>query len=155
MIDALQLRQYIIRPTLQYLGTRIPYSRAAEDLLMGTCAQESAMGLYIHQLDGGPAQGIFQMEPASEQDIWDNFLKYKPELEELINRMLGHHSPSGDLVGNLYYATAMARCQYFRYPEALPSDIQGAAELWKLRYNTPEGAGTVEEFIANYARHVA
>lgn len=140
-----QLREYVIRPTLKELGA---YSESAEELLMLTAATESLCGKYLHQV-GGPALGIYQMEPATHDDLWVNYLKYKPALAEKVARY-GHEAR--ELPGNLYYATAMARIHYLRRPEALPSamDERGLASYWKTWYNTHLGAGTVEKAIENY-----
>jgi hypothetical protein len=54
-IRSYDLRQYVIRPTLQRLGL---WSLAAENLLLGTAAQESKLGYYLHQLEG-PALGLY------------------------------------------------------------------------------------------------
>lgn len=146
----------IIRPTLQYLNL---WSEAAENLLLGTAAQESALGTYIHQLGKGPALGIYQMEPNTHKDIHSNFLKYRDELRNKIANLAGY-SPSGnaedDLVGNLYYATAMCRVHYLRVPKPLPAanNIEGLAAYWKKYYNTPLGAGTEQQFIDNYKKYV-
>lgn len=59
MMDKRQLRNLIRRVLIGIGG----YSEEAENLLMGTAAQESALGEYIRQLGNGPALGIFQMEP--------------------------------------------------------------------------------------------
>ena len=158
-IDALQLRHEIIRPVLKYLEPEIPYSMAAENLLMGTCAQESLMGQFIVQLDNGPAKGIFQMEPATHTDIWNNYLNYssRDEIADLITTLAGE-AMSDDmlLTGNLYYATAMARVHYYRVKFALPEadNVAQMANYWKLFYNTPEGKGTEVGFIRRYARYV-
>jgi len=40
-------------------------SPVAVKLLLGTAAQESRFGTFLHQLGGGPAKGAFQMEPAT------------------------------------------------------------------------------------------
>lgn len=143
-----QLREYIIRPTLKELGL---YSEAAEELLMLTAATESLCGEYLHQV-GGPALGIFQMEPATHDDIWANWLKYKPTLAGKLARY-GHEARA--LPGNLYYATAMARIHYRRRPEALPSamDERGLAQYWKDHYNTHLGAGTADKAIQNYRKY--
>ncbi len=148
-----QLRQYIIRPVLTYLDL---HSQAAEDLIVGTAAQESRLGEYIHQLGDGPAQGIFQMEPATESDIWENYLNYRDGLAEkagqLQMRRFDGFMP--DLIGNLFYQTAMTRVHYLRVPEPLPDegDVQAYAYYWKKFYNTPLGKGTEVEFIHNYNR---
>ena len=157
MINAIQLRMNIIRPVLEHLDPVIPYSIAAENLLMGTCAQESRMGSYVVQVNG-PACGIFQMEPDTHTDIWRNYLTYRDEIAEIIEELSG---PGMDdnalLIGNLYYATAMARVHYYRVPMAMPDadNVAQMANYWKLFYNTPEGKGTEAEFIHNYNRYVA
>ncbi len=155
-IDALQLRHEIIRPALKHLDPEIPYSMAAENLLMGTCAQESRMGQFLVQLDNGPAKGIFQMEPNTESDIVCNFLTFRKELSEKVF-YCSHGYGRYLLAGNLYYAAVMCRVHYYRVPMALPYENSPTemGHYWKLYYNTPEGAGTVEEFIRNYNRFVA
>jgi hypothetical protein len=161
-IDALQLRHEIIRPVLKHLDPVIPYSMAAENLLMGTCAQESRMGQWLVQLDHGPAKGIFQMETNTENDIWYNYIKYRNDLSREVSELCA--LPKGDrdplideMSGNLYYAAAMCRVHYYRVPMALPDadNVEELAHYWKLYYNTPEGKGTVEEFVKNYELFVA
>lgn len=158
-IDFGQLRKYVVRPVLHHLAPEIPYSLEAENLIMGTIAQESH-GQYLKQLGRGPALGVIQMEPRTHDDIWSNYLAYGQNLAGKVQdlelpRFLGLHGP-GELVGNLYYATAMCRVFYRRLPDALPAadDVPGMADLWKRRYNTYLGAGTVAEFISNYHKYV-
>ena len=159
MIDALQLRYEIIRPVLKYLDPEIPYSMAAENLLMGTCAQESRMGTFLVQQGNGPAKGIFQMEPATASDLYDSYLFYRDSLNRLVHNLMAHNKIGGadqELVGNLYYAAAMCRVHYYRVKWPLPDDnMEELAHYWKLHYNTPEGKGTVEEFVKNYKLLVA
>lgn len=76
MMDKRQLRNLIRRVLIGIGG----YSEEAENLLMGTAAQESALGEYIRQLGNGPALGIFQMEPETFDDIVRNYLSYRPDL---------------------------------------------------------------------------
>jgi hypothetical protein len=160
-ISCKDLRELVVRPTLQHLRL---WSPAAEDLILGTAAQESAMGTYLAQLNG-PALGIYQMEPATHDDIWNNFLHYKDILADNVQDLLTGSSTSeasflfdgsNELIGNLYYATAMCRIHYLRVPEMLPvhKDIKGYAAYWKKYYNTELGEGTEEEFIANYKKYV-
>jgi hypothetical protein len=149
-IDVKQLKLFVIVPTLAKLGL---YSEAAVNLLLGTCAQESAMGTYLKQING-PALGIYQMEPNTHDDICDNFLKYRPELA---GKVLGIDScQSANLMNNLAYATAMARIQYLRAPAELPdaNDTPELGRYWKLFYNSQNGKGCIDEFVANYARYV-
>ena len=136
----------VVIPTLKELDM---YSEEACLLVVGTAIQESRLH-YLKQIPSGIAKGICQMEEATHDDIWDNFLKYKPEIKE---RLLGLTNQSMDLVdqlkGNLYYAVAMCRIHYYRVSEALPNDLEGMARYWKKYYNTELGKGTVEEFIHN------
>ena len=55
----------------------------------------------------------------------------------------------GQLVWNLFYATAIARLIYLRRPQPLPpvGDLPGLAEYWKAHFNTAAGGGTAEDFI--------
>ena len=154
-MDKDQLRVHIIEPALRELGL---HSNSAVQLLMLTCAQESRLGHYIVQIRG-PAKGIFQMEPATHDDIWENYLKYKPDLAQKLEHIAGTHpvQPTADvLVYNLRYAAAMARIHYRRSPDALPDygDIVGMANMWKKVYNTPLGRGTAREAMENYHKHV-
>ncbi|MAF34299.1 hypothetical protein CMO91_00465 [Candidatus Woesearchaeota archaeon] len=161
-LDLGQFRDLVVRPTLKEFGM---YSEAAEQLLMGTIAQESR-GTYLKQLGNGPALGLFQMEPNTHEDIWLNYLKYRPTTqEELLAQVpsashdyaLMHHvPPHEELVSNLKYATIMCRLHYRRVPKSLPKagDIEGLARYWKEHYNTALGAGTVEEFCENFPKEL-
>lgn len=150
-INAQQLRDYVIRPTLDQFNF---WSPNAEKLLLGTCAQESAMGTYIHQITG-PACGIFQMEPATHDDIVTNFLPANPQIKKQILDKWGSID-SRNLIINLAYAALFCRILYWRVHTALPdaTDIRGLANYWKQYYNTPKGKGTPEQFIANYNKYV-
>jgi hypothetical protein len=151
MLNVKQLREYVIRPVLRELNA---HSEAAELLLLGTAAQESRFE-YIHQLGGGPALGLWQMEPATHSDIVNNYLQYRPELAAAIFRASGCAGfAANNLLKNLSYACAMARVHYLRVKEALPADLDGQAAYWKLHYNTPLGKGAVHEYVQNYKKLV-
>ncbi|HLS52714.1 MAG TPA: hypothetical protein VK031_01995 [Tissierellaceae bacterium] len=146
-----QLRKYVIQPALRYIGA---YSEDAEELLILTAAQETHLGQDLHQVNG-PALGIFQMEPATAQDIYDNFLIYRPHLLTLVSDLaIGQHVED-ELCGNLYYAAAMARCTYLRHSEPLPdkNNLRGMAEYYKKYYNTVKGAAKLEDIFENYHRY--
>lgn len=150
-IDPGQLRRLIIRPVLLHLDA---HSRAAENLLLGTAAQESHLGEYLAQIGGGPARGIFQMEPATRRDI-DQYLRRKSRLRLKVEYFKLPALPA-QLYGNLYYAAAMCRIHYWRVTESLPraDDIEGLAAYWKRYYNTPLGHGTITQFLFNYSRFI-
>ena len=145
-----QFKDLIITPTLEAIGMHSP---EAVELLLGTAIQESRLE-YIKQLPDGPALGVYQMEPATHQDIWENYLEFRPEMADKIKVFsLANGQSSNEMVGNLFYATAMARVHYRRVPKPLPAvgDLEGQADYWKEFYNTFEGAGTVEEYIEHYS----
>lgn len=149
-LDEEQLVELIISPVLQHMNLHSP---EAVQLLLTTAKTESRLR-YLKQLGGGPALGLWQMEPATHDDIWENYLAYR---EVMANSVLAFSFDSDDLavphakqmIGNLWYACAMARVHYMRIPEALPraDDLLGQAQYWKAYYNTSAGAGTVDGFM--------
>lgn len=134
------------------------WSPAAENLVLGTAGVESDFGRYVKQVGKGPALGIFEMETVTHDDIWRNFLVGKNE--PLAKKLLDLCTPAAitagarEMVGNLYYATGMCRTFYRRLPDALPSDVdaRGMAELWKRRYNTYLGDGTIERALPYFRK---
>lgn len=158
-MDAKQLLTLVVRPELKKIGL---YSRAAEQQVMGTVYQESN-GHFIAQVGGGPALGFIQMEPATYEDIWDNFLAYRRTLANKITALASMESLDDDmrpdvsqLVTNLAFAVVMCRVHYLRVKDPLPKadDIEGMAKYWKQHYNTHRGAGKVQEFIDNFPREI-
>jgi len=151
MLNVKQLREYVVRPVLRELDA---YSEHAEMLLLGTAAQESSFEL-IHQVGGGPAMGLWQMEPATHSDIVNKYLKYRPELAAKVFRASGCAGlDCNNLIKNLSYACAMARVHYLRVKEPLPVDLEGQAAYYKQHYNTPGGKGTAKQYIQNFKRLV-
>lgn len=145
-----QLRE-LIRITLDFLGPQLN-GEAAVELLLGTAAQESGDGEFIFQVGGGPALGVWQMEPATHDDIWQNYLAYRKDLSARMERLVLDAFPkASQMSGNIFYACAMARVQYLRSPLPLPAagDLKGQAELYKQVYNTPGGAATIDEYLKN------
>ena len=162
MIDFNQFKEHVVIPTLKYLdaGSGIPYSDEAVDLLMLTAGHESKGGKFLRQVgmegDKG-AFGVYQMELATHNDIWDNFLKYKKgDLPYFIANTVGAESTTADsLIVNLSYATAMARLHYWRVPEALPSKddtryLPLLGEYAKKYYNTHLGKATASKYVMDY-----
>jgi hypothetical protein len=165
MIEPKHLYRYIILPTLSqmYLAND-KHSTVAGEILLGIACQESECGRYLYQVPSGPALGIYQMEPNTYDDIWVNFLKFRPELVEVISRVsrgfpgyfYGGFSPVR-MQGDLYYATAMARIFLYRVKEPLPKqgDIVGYARYWKQYWNTDRGAGKEYQFIDNWIQYAS
>ena len=152
-MNANQLREYIVRPALELIDA---WSKTAENLVMGTAAQESNLK-YVHQLGAGPAVGLFQMEPATHDDIWTNYLQYRQELAASIRKAISYNGgqPSAErMMWDFRYAAIMCRIHYRRVPKSLPdeNDVHGLATYWKIHYNSENGAGTTDEFIQNYGK---
>ena len=128
-IDATQLRLLIIRPTLQYLGLWSPFR---ENLLLGTCAQESQCGTYlIHN------SVIYHLISALELDSFSGVFD--------------------QIIFNLRYAAALAFMSYYRHQDFIDgseNDIVSMAKYWKKYYNSINGAGTEQEFINNYGKYI-
>jgi hypothetical protein len=150
MINAHQIRSLIIKPALIDL---VMYSEDAEELLMFTCAAESNGGQYLKQIKG-PALGIYQMEPSTYNDIWQNYIKEKTNVAlVLLSNFEAARMPSEDrLIYDLRFATAMARLHYARIPEKLPGhlDVVGIWEYYKKYYNTAAGSAQQDLAIAKY-----
>jgi hypothetical protein len=150
MMDPIALRA-LIKQTLAPLQL---YSANAEELLMATCAQESLLGTFRKQV-GGPALGIFQMEPSDHDDIWRNFLQYKPILaidgRQLVGFVVGT-PPAYLLETNDPYAIFMCRMHYDRVPRPLPpcDDLNAIFIYYKVAFNTVQGAATQAEFYEHY-----
>ncbi len=148
-IDPRDLRKYVIAPALAALSLD---GDAAEELMLGTALQESGAGRRLAQVKG-PALGIWQMEPATHADIWQNFLTGHTGIAIAVHGlMLPKIEPVQQLEGNLYYACAMARLVYYRVSEPLPAagGLAAQAAFYKTHYNTAAGAASAAEYIANW-----
>jgi hypothetical protein len=144
MLNPQQFTSEIIIPALEVLGLD---SKEARALLLGTAIQESRL-TYLRQIGGGPALGVFQIEPATHNDLYANFLSYRPEMRD---RLLSLGERQHDsLIYNLRYAAAVARLIYYRAPGQLPDSLEGQAAYYKKNYNTPLGAGPEQEYIDNF-----
>jgi len=140
----------VINPTLKEMDL---YSPAEAQLLLGTAIQESLL-IYRKQLESGRALSYYQIEPATHNDIWENYLKYKPELAAKLIKLMS--SPDADKLHELQYndryATGIARVYYLRKRKSTPSlnDISAIAGFWKDNYNTEGGKGKRKQFIEKW-----
>lgn len=155
------LRHAIVAPTLAEIAdaARMPHfaAPAAIDLVMGTAAAESEFAA-IHQVGGGPALGFWQIEPATARDVRDNYLRYRPALDDAVKRALHDLGPwERQLATSLTLGAIMCRLIYLRWPGPLPrhGDVPGYAAYWKAHYNTRLGAGTEQKFRETWSRLIA
>lgn len=134
-------------------------SDVSTNLILGTCAKESAFGTYLRQLSSGPALGVFQMEPDTEKDIWNNYLFYgRATKRKAIYKISGVRSyeNSGALEWNIAYGICMCRLHYRRIAEPFPAadDIEGLGWYWDTHYNRNPHKGTVKQFVKAYEKYV-
>jgi hypothetical protein len=160
-----QFDRFILRPVLAALAPEIPDSEAARQLLLGTAAHESGGFRYIDQVTAaglandqdGPAYGLFQMEAATHDDLWANFLRFKPHHGVKVGMFRAPEpDPVRQMRCNAAYAVAVARAQYYRAKPPLPAagDLPALAAYWKQHWNTPLGKGTPEQWLSHYPQGV-
>jgi hypothetical protein len=159
MINVRHLASRVMRQALARIDLPGFASDAAVELLLGTAAQESGLQ-HLAQIGGGPALGIYQIEPATRLDIHQNYLAFRPAVERQVLALASDPHVldlDSQLVSNLAYATVIARLVYYRSPLPLApaGDIAGHGRLWKRVYNTAEGAGLATHFISTYRLLVA
>lgn len=157
-----QLLELIITPTHKYMGGN--YQSDSADLLsLCTAAIESDCGYYIKQVNG-PALGIWQMEPATHEDILANcnaIIKFgKIELEVLDLSTNGFSCTNDDLINSPKYACAMARLKYSMDSNPLPKvtgnrkeDERDFYDYYKRVYNTELGKSTFAKWQVKMEKH--
>ncbi len=153
MFNITQFRELIIKSTLNDL---IMYSENAEELLVFTCAVESEGGTFLKQ-ENGTALGIYQMEPQTHNDIWQNYIQNKSNLSMILFSNFHFIRPSEEmLISDLRYATAMARIHYRRVLEPMPNrlKINDIWEYYKKNYNTSQGKAEKDSSIAKYEKFI-
>ena len=135
-------------------------STDAINLILGTAFVESDCGHFIEQ-KAGRALGIFQMEIATHDDIYTNYINSRPLLKSLLK--LGYAPKAENLKFDLRYATMMTRLHYYRVSEPLPkfkthekkADYSlKLGRYWKEHYNTELGKGKVFDFISKWEKYV-
>ena len=153
-LDLTDLKYAVVEPALVVIGLN---STSALNLVTGTALVESD-ATCLRQTGGGPALGLWQMEPATDADIWKTYLAFQTDLATKIRSKLNADSTADQLVYNLQYAAMMCRVKFRRAPTALPDpkDAAGMAAYWKANYNSVLGAGAVDaSTVALFAQAIA
>lgn len=127
-------------------------------LLMETSAVESSRGYIVRQV-GGPARGIFQMEPTTERCMrsWlkDNFPRVHDEVMAFYDKK---KSPEWNLTHNVPYNVAMSTAYYWRrMGDSLAGNIttlEDRAKVWKTHYNTYLGKGSIAGYIKKAGKYL-
>jgi len=176
MTDQLFNAQRIWRICLECAETVTPgpKSYSAATLLFGTCAQESALR-YERQLlkpdltdkvIGGFSK--WQLERGSVSDSMLALQRNAVLARRATDFLFADQNASTAWVAtrkpedilwamrmqdNDHLGALFCRLHYLRVPEPIPVEIEGQAKYWKDHYNTALGAGTVEYYMANWAKH--
>ena len=153
-------RAFVDDTLREFFGKPQPHHHI--DLMVGSALAES--GLKTRVQVGGPARGLWQMEPSTAWDIFKHYLAYRyPRMAKLVEMWLKFRV-SQNLVWDIYgsltlpclsfhletndtFALLMARCHYLRVKEAIPKHVYAQAAYWKQYYNTPQGKGTVTHYL--------
>ena len=141
MLAATLLRSMVIRPALTKINL---WSRSAEELVLGTAIVEGGL-TYLKQHGEGPALGLWQVEPATHEDLYTNYLHFRPDLGMALAELRAAGASMDDnLAANLLYGVAVCRLIYYRRPEPLSEarGMEGQEKFWKQFLNTPPSAGT-------------
>jgi hypothetical protein len=152
-IYASDLRELVIKPYLQGLGE---YSEVAENLLLGTAAQESLLGLhcYCAQTRG---LGLYRITAEKHRELWDKYLVQFPDLAShqrgLASQQQFLKDPHGELISNLIYTTGMAWMIYRRaaIDTSKPLDLLALAQLWANHFDNGTGTSrNADDFMQTY-----
>lgn len=143
------LLRALIRATADRVGLWTP---AVETQLLMIAAHESRLGHYLRQT-GGPALGIWQMEPATHDDCLAIVVPRRSEFQRAL-RVYAHDAGliPQTMVYHHAYACLMARLQIWRVREVLPAedDLPAHARYAKNHWNTSAGKATVENYLTAY-----
>lgn len=128
-------------------------------LLIETAAYESDGGAVIKQV-GGPALGVYQIEPSTHDYIVRKWLHTEESKEvfqksNLRNVVDGWYvqAPPGtnryNLKKNIHYQTTIAFLVYYHRVGGWPdlSTVESRAKIYKTYYNTPKGKGKKKKYI--------
>lgn len=118
-------------------------------LLYETALYESNLTLNSKQI-GGEALGIMQVEPDTEKDLYQNFIKYRKELKEYTEGLISSYP---DIKNHLQYNTPyniyMGFLVYYRNLYNKKVDLSNKwtrAWIYKKYYNTHKGKGTTHGY---------
>ena len=130
---------------------------ASEDaalMLLGTLATESDMALYSRQVRG-PALSPYQIEPATYDDLFANWIAFRPAVQRMMEDLFGEAKPEVQrLIYDGVFSTCIARLLYWRVPEALPAGRHQQAAYYKQYYNTNSGKGSVTKYLEDCRTYV-
>lgn len=127
------------------------YSDDALALVVRTGMAESGYRALKGYGEGNPAIGFWQIEPATLNDMVENYIGYRAHYQKnLISLGMNFNDDMIiSVMSNMAVQAGLCRLHYRRDKDPIPSwdDLEAQAKYWKRVYNTIEGRGTVEHFI--------
>ena len=125
----------------------IPNTKEARDLVYETAMAETGYR-HLEQMGDGPAVSFWQIEPATINDIWMNYILYrKPLVQKAYELGFIEDEMDFSVMTNIGVAIFFTRIYYRRKPGAIPKTMEERAKYWKKHYNTEQGKGTIKHFI--------
>lgn len=152
MINIIDLRRFVVRPTLERTGL---WSRASEHLIIGTGLVESGFRYLVQR--NGPALSLFQIEPTTFAWLIMRLSNDK-ELMLRVLKVLDMATLPTDphlLITNLGLACIIARLKYWYNPTPLPpaDDVLKMAHYWAKIYNTKDNPRDIQRFVELYDQY--
>lgn len=149
MLNILQLRHEVIRPTLTKC---LLWSKRAENLLVGTGLVESEFN-YLKQIRG-PAISFWQLEPTTITWLVAR-LSIDRDLFKRVKDTLHYVDLPIDpyvVMHNMAYACVLARLKYWYDPTPLPDEhnVEAMARYWGRQYNTLNKEEDIKRYILLY-----
>ena len=153
-VDQTQVSEASGRDVVRAVVNRIQdvFGKSDKQFLRRVAFVESKDGTDSNTYRSGYHGGIWQVDRVAFLGTQDT--SSHPRLLarfDKIREAFGIDWPSvqwNDLRKPLYSGIA-ARLFLLNNPSEIPGDVPGQARYWKRYYNTQEGAGTVEKFIAD------
>ena len=141
-----------IKEIVEYALYKIDsYSDDALALVVRTGMAESGYRALKGYGEGNPAIGFFQIEPATLNDLIDNYISYRSHYKKnLISLGMNFEKDTlMSVMSNMAVQAALCRLHYRRDKHSIPSwdDLEAQGKYWKRVYNTIEGRGTVKHFV--------
>ena len=151
-INPLDFRQYVVRPTLKKLGK---WSPSLENLLLGSAAQASQLGVELHCERG---VGVYKIKKELHHRVWDEFLAFDADLASKVRGFASQReflaNPDMELAINLAYSTAIAWGVYALNKAVIPEDetnTEALAWCWYHHFRSDEQLKP-EHFISGYKK---
>lgn len=108
-------------------------------------AHESHGGKWRRQVGGGPALGIFQIEPPTHNDVWDRSRSIHGNAVKA-----GIKRDTNRLADSDEYSIFVCRHIVMLDPDPIPNTPTEMARWCKAKWNTEAGKATAEKYLNDW-----